>query len=175
MKAALFYYDGFAEFEVSLALLSLLELKWSHFALENRPYKSLEGQTFLVSHTLEQLDPEDLDLILIPGGDSLPLFKADHLKSFIVKCLEKGGIVAGICGGSELLAGFGLLDGLHCTGGATGISKMDPISKYYERTQLEGNKVVTDRYASGLIITAQGQSYEIFADTLRKVIEMRKQ
>jgi len=94
MKAALFYYDGFAQFEIALALLKLDALEWHHIALEKRPYKSLEGQTFLVQGTLEIIDPNTIDLMVIPGGDSLPLFHVEALKTFIEACLSSGGIVA---------------------------------------------------------------------------------
>ncbi len=173
MKAVLFYYDGFAEFEIALVLLNLGELEWHHAALENRPYSSLEGQTFLVNHTLEAIDPKSIDLLVIPGGDSLPLFEIDHLKTFIEDCISSGGAVAGICGGSELLAGFGLLDGLRCTGGARGITDEDPLAKYYKRTKYEDSPIVIDNYKSGIMITAQGHFYEAFASKLVEIMNER--
>lgn len=173
MKAALFYYDGFAQFEIALALLKLDALEWHHIALEKRPYKSLEGQTFLVQGTLETINPNTIDLMVIPGGDSSPLFHVEALKTFIEACLSSGGIVAGICGGSELLAGFGLLDGLCCTGGATGISSDDPLAKYYAASKYEDQPILIDDYKAGIIITAQGQSYEAFANKLVEVINER--
>ncbi len=167
------HYDGFAEFEIALVLLNLGDLEWHHAANENRPYRSLEGQTFLVNHTLEAIDPKSIDLLVIPGGDSMPLFEVDHLKTFIEDCVSSGGVVAGICGGSELLAGFGLLDGLRCTGGATGITDEDPLAKYYKRTKYEATPIVIDDCKSGMMITAQGQSYEAFASKLVQVMKER--
>lgn len=173
MKAVLFYNDGFAQFEIALVLLNLPDLEWHHVALENRPYRSLEGQTFLVSHTLESIDPKSVDLFLIPGGDSLPLFEMAYLKTFIERCISSGGLVAGICGGSELLAGFGLLDGLRCTGGASGIRASDPLAKYYQHTKYEASPVVVDNCESGIMITAQGLAYEAFASKLVEVMNDR--
>lgn len=171
MNAALFYYDGFAQFEVSLMLLELRELNWRHVALENRPYKSLEGQTFLVNSDIESLNPSEIDLFVIPGGDSFPLFEASELKQLIEAILAHGGIVAGICGGAELLAGFGLLEGVRCTAGATGIASDDPLAKYFEKTQYEDSPVVIAPHSVGTVITAQGQSYESFAKCLVEYIE----
>lgn len=173
MKAALFYYDDFAQFEVSLALLQLAEAQWHHIGLENRPYKSLEGQTFALTHTLNQTDPTQLDLLLIPGGDSRLLFDNLALRDFVVACLQSGGMVAGICGGAELLAGLGLLKGRRCTGGTSGIDGADPIFAYFKDTLLLSDHVVVesvalveDFNATGTLITAQGQAYAELAAKL---------
>ncbi len=116
-KTAIFYYDNFAEFEI---VLTLLLLHKNHevvtTALEKRPYRSEELQLFCVDKTITELEPTEIDLLLIPGGNSSSMFENAELKAFIQNVADHGGKIAGICGGSELLAAHGLLDGLRCTG-----------------------------------------------------------
>lgn len=166
MKAALFYYDNFAEFEVALSLLLLKDANWVHIGLENRTYRSLEGQNFCISHDINQVDPSQLDLLLIPGGDSQSLFESIQLKEFILSVLNHGGLIAGICGGAELLAGLGLLNGLHCTGGTSGVSIQDIIYPFYRNAFLVDDYIVITSSGNGTIITAQGQAYAEFAAIL---------
>ncbi len=166
MKAALFYYDGFAEFEVALSLFLLREVHWLHVGIENRTFKSLEGQTFCISHDLNHVEPSCLDLLLIPGGDSMPLFSNGPLKEFILNVLQHGGVIAGICGGAELLAGMGLLHGLQCTGGTSGVTVQDTVYPYYKDTFYMDKDVVVSPSGQGVIITAQGQAYAELAALL---------
>ena len=53
MKVALFYYDEFSEFEVVISCLIFRKHDLITVALENREYKSEEGQRFLVDHAEE--------------------------------------------------------------------------------------------------------------------------
>jgi len=163
-KIAVFIYDGFAEFETTLALLLLSELEILTIALEKRHYSSGEKQRFLIDKTIDEVDPRSIDLLIIPGGDSSPLYGHEPLKAFIKSMIESGKTVAGICGGSELLAALGLLEGKRCTGNTSGVFPGDLVFPYYKESFLSDKSVVTD----GNIITAQGQAYIEFAATLAK-------
>lgn len=160
-KLTIFYYDNFAEFEAVMALLLLKDsCDLTTVALEKRNYISGEGQWFCNENTLEDIDPATIDLLLIPGGDSSSMFENMALKAFIEKVADSGGKVAGICGGSELLAALGLLDGRRCTGNACGVFETDSVYPYYLKTLLVNDEhVVVD----GPYITSQGQAYVEFA------------
>jgi len=162
MKIALFYYDGFVEFEVALALFLLRDENIIHFALENRQYVSYEGQTMIAEYAIDEVSPLDIDLLIIPGGNSEPLFDNLELKDWIVKCVNSNGLIAGICGGAELLAGLGLLNGRRCTAGSSGIRLDDPIFKIFSECKISNAVVETD----GPFITSQGQAYAEFASKL---------
>ncbi len=170
MKIVFFYYDGFAEFEIAQACLLLGELKPVFSALERRVYASEEGQRFIPSHLLSEIDPKSVDLFVIPGGDSSPLYENAEIKAFIQAVLAEGKKVAGICGGSELLAGLGLLKGKKCTGNTSGVKESDAVWKYYEGSLLSDEHVVVD----GTIITAQGQAFTEFAVALADAAGLHK-
>ncbi|MBI9009197.1 MAG: DJ-1/PfpI family protein [Tenericutes bacterium] len=162
MNIALFYYDDFVEFEIALALFLLRDEKIIHFSLEKKNYQSYEGQTFIPEFQMNEVSPKSVDLLIIPGGNSLPLFKNEPLKKWIKECVENGGKIAGICGGAELLAGLGFLKGRICTAGTSGLKSDDPIYGYFSECKISNSVVEID----GPFITSQGQGYAEFAAKL---------
>ena len=165
MKIALFYYDGFAEFEIVLvSLIFHREHDIISIALENREYRSEECQRFCVDKVLKDVDVDSIDLLVIPGGNPSPLVGNQELKRFIEKLVSRNKKVGGICGGSGLLAGLGMLEGKRCTGGASGVKPGDDEYEYYSGAMLSHEYVVVD----GNIITAQGQAYAEFAVELAR-------
>lgn len=159
MKIALFYYDGFVQFEIALLCLLFKDQEIISIALENREYRSFEQQRFCVDKMLNDVDPGSIDLLVIPGGDSSPLHENSELNEFVLKIIDNKKKVSGICGGSELLAALGILKGLKCTGNSSGMKSSDSGYKYYTESILSDECVVVD----GNVITAQGQAYAEFA------------
>lgn len=159
MKIALFYYDEFSEFEVVLACLVLKRQDFITVALEDREYRSEEGQRFCVDQLIKDVDVDSIDLLIIPGGEPEPLVDNLELKHFVKSLVAKNKKVAGICGGAGLLAGFGLLKGKKCTGLSSGKDPNIPEFQYFSGSTFLDDQVVVD----GNIITAQGQAYVEFA------------
>ena len=163
MKIALFYYDGFSEFEVALVGLFFKQHDVLSVALEKREYCSEECQRFCVDRAIREVNVDEIELLVIPGGDPAPLIENRELKSFIEELLRRNKKVAGICGGSILLAGLGLLRGKRCTGMSSGVDpRPGTYYDYYSESTVVEDHVVVD----GNIITAQGQAYVEFAAEL---------
>ncbi len=160
MKIALFYYDGFAEFEIVLVgLLFHREHDIIAVALEDREYKSEECQRFCVDQVVADVDIDSIDLLVIPGGEPEPLVNNLELKSFVEGLVARNKKVAGICGGASLLAGLGVLEGKKCTGLTSGKDPTVPEYQYFSESIFLDDHVVVD----GNIITAQGRAYVEFA------------
>ncbi|MBL8967602.1 MAG: DJ-1/PfpI family protein [Spirochaetaceae bacterium] len=155
MRIGVLYYEGFAEFEIALSLLMFMKEEVVFLALEDKEYRNEEQQRLLPDSTLDEERASDFDLLLIPGGDVTPLVGNARLKAFIGEALRLGKKVAGICGGSELLAAYGFLDGRECTGGTSGITEKNPFHEHYKKARLSPDSVVVD----GNVITAVGQGY----------------
>lgn len=171
MRIALFYYDGFAEFEIVLAgLIFQRDHEILAVALEDREYRSEEQQRFLVDQTLRDSDVESIDLLIVPGGDPGDLVENEELKVFVQNLLSSGKKVAGICGGALLLAGLGVLDGKRCTGMDRGEAPEIPEFRYFEATEFSNDYVVVD----GNLITGQGQAYIEFAVELARQMGLVK-
>jgi putative intracellular protease/amidase len=159
MKIALFYYDGFSEFEVVLIGLLFKKHDLISIALEDREYRSEENQRFYVDMVIKDVDVDSIDLFVIPGGDPYPLVGNQELKSFIENLASKNKKISGICGGASLLAGLGILKGKKCTGMTSGVVPSVKSYHYYSESTISDEYVVVD----GNIITAQGQAYVEFA------------
>lgn len=169
MNVCVFYYDGFCEFEVVLAVNQFRENAFSA-ALENRVYSSEERQKFLPDKTIKELNPDDIDLFIIPGGDSTQLYKNKELQEFIFKLNERNKIIAGICGGAQLMAYYGLLDYKKANGNSEGF-KIDESNKVmYENINIVDEDVVID----GNCITSIGKAFIEFAIEIGKVMKIYK-
>ena len=93
MNVCVFYYDGFCEFEVVLAVNQFRENNIFSAALENHVYISEEKQKFLPDKTIKELNPDDIDLFIIPGGDSTILYEKTELREFIEFAIELGKVM----------------------------------------------------------------------------------
>ena len=164
MKIALFYYDGFSEFEVALIGLFFKDHEFITVALENREYRSEECQRFIVDKVIKDIDASTIDLFVIPGGEPAPLVENLELRNFVENLVAQNKKVAGICGGASLLAGLGILKGKKCTGLASGKNTSLPSYQYFSEAIFSDEHVVVD----GNIITAQGQAYVEFAIELAR-------
>lgn len=106
------------------------------------------------------MDPGDVDLLVIPGGQPLenhnnPAMKGkvDALVSLIKAVNERGGKLASICGGMRFLAYAGVLDGRRCT------HNIDDPGEMFSKAIFTNERVTVD----GNIITGQGQAFAEFA------------
>ncbi len=166
-NVVVFYYDRFAEFEIALALLYFNNHTLQAAGLENREYSSMEGQRFLTDVSLSQLNPDTIDLFLIPGGNPVPLLANKELTQFISRLDQKKAIIAGICGGADILVSLGLLRGKKCTGNALDPDNPESLKASYENTVFIDQLVVRD----GNFITAQSEGYTELAEVLASALK----
>lgn len=170
MNVCIFYYDGFCEFEVAITAANFKRGNIFAAALEDRVYISEERQRFLPDKTISQLNPEDIDLFIIPGGDPSPLYENGELKSFIRELDKRGKYIAGICGGTFLMASYGILDNRRCTGNGSGLKPdMEEIG-LFGKAVISDDSIVVD----GNAVTAAGQAYVELAVELGKLMKIYK-
>lgn len=165
MNVCIFYYDGFCEFE---AVFTAALFKDHHVtaALENRAYISEERQKYLPETTLDQINPGDIDLFFIPGGDPASLFENSFLRDFILELNARGKLIAGICGGTFLMASCGILDGKKCTGDSSGLAGTK--LPWFSKCQVCSDDIVE----AGNTVTATGQAYLELAFTLARIMNL---
>ncbi|HNU36549.1 MAG TPA: DJ-1/PfpI family protein, partial [Methanomassiliicoccales archaeon] len=123
-EARIFYllYEGYAGFELAFAANNLMRFKTSTIGFGRTPCRSLENLWTVVDMDVEELDPEKVDLLIIPGGHPSDIINDPKMRDRVNVLLEKireidrrGGKLAAICGGPEWLAAAGVLDGRRCT------------------------------------------------------------
>jgi putative intracellular protease/amidase len=167
MNVCILYYDGFCEFEVAITASIFSKQNVFAAALEERVYVSDGIQRFLPDKTIAELDPESIDLFVIPGGDPSPLFENQVLRNLITELNKRGKRIAGICGGTFLMAKYGILDNRKCTGGGSGITPDIPYFDLFKNSVLTNECLVVD----GNIITSMGQAYVEMAVELGRLME----
>lgn len=155
MKTYVFLYDGFADFEIAPLLLFLREkTEVITFSFEKGVQRSEEQLKVVIDQSVSEVDPEDVDLIIIPGGDPEPHKERTDFHTLLKKVHERGKIVAAICGGPGFLAHAGLLKGLRI---AHGYSPEDAV-RVFEGSEITDEDVIVE----GNIITARGQAFAEF-------------
>jgi len=156
MKTYVFLYDRFADFEITPLLLFLREkTDIITFSFEKAVLQS-EGQLKVVADlSISEVDPDDVDLIIIPGGDPEPYRQRTDFHNLLKEVHKRGKIIAAICGGPGFLAHAGLLKGLRI---AHGYSAEDAI-RVFEGSTITDDDVIVE----GNIITARGQAFAEFA------------
>lgn len=167
MNICVLYYDGFAEFEIVLTLLGSKVHKMHKvqtIALEDRVYESEEKQLLLPHTTVANIDPDTVDMLIIPGGDPAHLYESEELKSFVNRINDNKKWIGGICGGTELMASYGVLDNRKCTGDSSGIVIDADYAYVYKNANIIDKPIVVD----GNTITAMGQAYVEFAIEMKK-------
>lgn len=166
MNICVLYYDGFCEFEIAIAALQFIKHNLITVALENRMFISEEKQQYLPHKTLKEVRPEEIDLLIIPGGDPSSLYKNSELREFILDMDIRGKFIAGICGGTELMAAYGVLNGRKCTGGSSGLRESADDLALFKNAEIVDEDVVQ----SGNVITSIGKAYVEFAIKLNEVM-----
>lgn len=128
--------------------------------------KGMLGMTATPDILLGEVDIDDYDVIVVPGGSGSPryLWNNPQAHGLIRKAYDRGKIVASICLSSVVLANAGVLEGRDATVFATPVSVRileDRGANYLQQ------EVVVD----GKIVTADGpQSAGRFADEILRLL-----
>lgn len=156
MNIYIYMYDGFVEFEVVFAATFTSKENIVMVAQEKRLYRGEGKFNCMPDKVLKDIDPDQVDLFIIPGGDYKIARKDDDLKLLLLALHERKKLIAGICGGSMIMADHGLLKGRNCTGNSQGIDLDNKeMSNLYNGAKILNEGVVVDEH----IITATGQNY----------------
>lgn len=106
--------DGFEEAEalVTADLLRRADVPLALVGLEELQVTGSHGITVTADDTLENVDMDKLEMLILPGG----LGGVENIQmnlfalGLIQRAVEKGAYVAAICAAPTILAGLGLLD-----------------------------------------------------------------
>ena len=124
------------------------------------PCRSLENLWTVVDLDVEELDPDKVDLLIVPGGHPSDIINGPMMKDKVDIFLDKtrrigrkGRKLAAICGGPEWLETAGVLDGRRCT------HSQERPAEAFEKAIFTNERLTID----GNVITAQGQARSGFA------------
>lgn len=164
MKTYIFIYEGFAHFEVVLtALIQKSASEIITVGLDHKMVTSTEGFQTVPHMALSEVDLDQVDLFVIPGGDPHVLGDQEALYTCLRYLDKKKTPIAAICAGPVQFAKAGILKGRNYT-------TSSDIKAYdgFEAGHYMKQSVVVDNH----MITAKGSSYVDFAIEIGKVLDV---
>jgi putative intracellular protease/amidase len=154
--------SGFADWEPAHALAELR--RHGHYRVEVvgltlDPVQSMGGITVLPTRTLSAVDPAEVAVFILPGGDRWETQPLEPEIGAFLHALDRHGVpIAAICGATTAIARLGLLRGRRHTSNGRGYLRQQ-VPDYTEEAGYVDAPAVRDR---GLI-TASGLSDVEFA------------
>ena len=165
-KVGLLLFQGFSEFEVTVAL-SLVPSATHEvvtLALDENTVKSEAGLLCQPHRKLNDVAPADLEVFIIPGGDMGHLIDAEPLFGFVREIHKQEKLLAAICSGPYVLARAGVLSNRPYT--VTLARKQRDFLNCFDEESFRYEPVVAD----GNVITAQGHAFAAFGLAVGKYL-----
>ena len=153
---ALLVFDGFADWEAAFAIAELCRSGHHQvltLGLTGEPVVSMGGLTVLPDEDIAEVDPEQVRLLILPGGDRWETAPPDeHLQALLATLIRARTPVAAICGATVALARGGFLAGRkHTSNGPDYLAEQAPgyagAEGYVESLAVRDRGLIT---ASGL-------------------------
>ena len=162
--------DGFADWEPGYALAEIRRsggLSVTTVGFTNAPVTSMGGLRVLLDITLADVQPQDVRLFMLPGGDlweDETAYPRAELERVLLRLRESAKPIAAICGATVAVARAGLLDDRRHTSNAKEYL-IDKAPQYRGAALYEPELAVRDRG----MITASGLgpvefAREVFAE-----------
>lgn len=161
-------FEGFADWEPSYALSQIRQTGAASVAsvgMTHHPVRSMGGLTVVPDVTVEQVQPEQVRLFMLPGGDQWETGGIDpRLVRLLEATMDAGTPLAAICAATTAVARAGLLRGrVHTSNGLDYLKANVPDyageADYVEQLAVRDRGLIT---ASGL--GAVEFAREIFAE-----------
>jgi putative intracellular protease/amidase len=163
LKTYILIYDEFVQFEVIFASY-FMKTKGEivTVGLTNEKVSSFEEFITVPHMTIDEIDLNDVDIFIIPGGNPKTL-KSNRFDKLLKKLNKKGIPIAAICSAPIHLARSGILKGKSYT-------TTLPIDEFkiFEKENFINKNVVVDKN----IITAKASGYVDFAIEIGKVMNI---
>jgi putative intracellular protease/amidase len=163
--------EGFADWEPAHAVAELR--RFGHYRVESvglssAAVRSMGGITVLPSKIVSEVDPSDVAVLILPGGDRWEHAPVEPELEQLLKRLDASNVpIAAICGATVAIARIGLLRGRHHT--SNGLDYLrSQVSGYSEADKYVDAPAVRD----GKLITASGLGDVEFARELFEELEV---
>lgn len=166
----IYLFNGFSDWEISYLTPEINKderFNLVFFADSKDPIKSMGGLSIQPSHSLSDLDINDIDLLVLPGGTAWESGDNTNIEETVRLAFSKEIPIASICAATIYLGNLGLLDNIkHTSNDLNYLKAVAPNYKGYENYQ--NQLAVSDEN----IITASGIAPIEFAKEIFKKIEL---
>jgi protease I len=154
MKALMISADNFEDLELFFPYYRLKEegISVDIASMKKGKIKGKHGYEIAVDKTFEEVDPEDYDILILPGGKAPEAIRKDGTAVGIAKFFIAGNRpVAAICHGPQTLITAGVMKGRRATSYKSVAPEMKEAGALYEDEEVvvDGN-LVTSRQPSDL-------------------------
>lgn len=160
-KCFFFVFNGYADWEPALAIAALnkySDFSIHPFSIDGKAVESLGGLQILPQKSLSDIIATEIDLLILPGGDSWDQGLNDSIVPLIQKLMRRRASIAAICDATVLLAKHGYLDTTwHTSNGMHYLEQK--VASYKGKHYFENLPCVVD----GNLITANGAGMIEFA------------
>jgi transcriptional regulator GlxA family with amidase domain len=100
---------------VSMARRIVPEMSFELLALSREPVELANGLQVVPTRGLDEVDPETLDVVLVPGGPGWRIAAQDARWLDFIRRARAHATLASVCTGAMILAAAGVLDGRPAT------------------------------------------------------------
>ena len=153
-KCFLFIFNGYADWEPSLAIATLKSysnFSIRSFSIDKSPVRSMAGLTIQPDYSVDEINPDEVDLLILPGGEAWKKGGNREITSMVKSIAARKGNIAAICDGTLFLAGLGYLNRVwHTSNGPDYLP--ENVASYKGKQYYENLPAVVDNN----IITANG-------------------
>mgnify|MGYP006281510129 CR=1 FL=1 len=167
MKTYVLVYEGFVQFEVVLTncfMQSVSDI--ITVGIDKETVISHEGFKTVPHITLDEVNIDDVDLFVIPGGEPEQLFGVDGLYNLIRNLDKEGKVIGGICASPIHLAKAGVLENREFTT----TLPVEEFNVFDGCNYVDDDLVIIDDN----IITAKARGYVDFALEIGRVMNIYK-
>jgi protease I len=117
----------------------------------DQTYSEKPGHNFALTASFEEIEPEDYDALVIPGGRSPEYLRLNERVLAIVRHFaEANKPIASICHGQQLLTAAGVLEGKLCTAYPAVKAELVLAGAKW----VEPNETFSNAYVDGNLVTA---------------------
>ena len=116
MKTVVLLYNSSSIYEIVILnyFLNFTGKDVVFVSLDGKQITAMEGYSINVSEKLKSIAPDDVELVIVPGGN---ITEIDNYEvwDYLSKVHMNNGIIAGICAGVDVLEHSGVLEGIIST------------------------------------------------------------
>ncbi len=169
-KVHIFLFDGFSDWEISYLTPEINKsdkFEIVYFSKDGNPIVSMGGLKVTPDISLAEVDVNDIDLLVLPGGVAWEKGENNELNQLTKSVFEKGKLIAAICAASTYLGQLGILDKVKHT--SADLNYLKAVAPQYRG---ESNYVNSMAVSDKNIITANGIASIEFAKEIFEKISL---
>ncbi len=153
-KVHIFLFNGFSDWEISYLTPEINKsekFEIVYFSKDGKPVVSMGGLRITPDISFAEVDANDIDLLVLPGGVAWEKGENNELNQFTKDVFEKGKLIAAICAATTYLGQLGILDKVKHT--SNDLNYLKAVAPQYSG---ESNYVNSPAVSDKNIITANG-------------------